>query len=215
MTLETWIAFAIASQIVLIVPGPTVMLIVGYGLTQGARAALMAVIGGCLGTASAFLIAFAGLGALLAASATAFTIIKWLGAAYLIYLGIQMWRVRIDPAEISQQASGSGSAPPSLSALFWRGYLSTLLNPKIVVFLVAFTPQFIDPSRPTGPQAALMTATFVTLAFLSDGALGVFASRARLLFVGKGNARKWLHRFGGGFLIGAGIFTALARRSET
>lgn len=220
MTLETWIAFAIASQILLIVPGPTVMLIVGYGLTQGARAALMAVLGGCLGTASAFVVAFGGLGAVLAASATAFTAIKWLGAVYLIYLGLQMWRIKTERSEVSQETElpsrlRATGLSPALWHLFWRGYISTLLNPKIVVFLVAFTPQFIDPTRPTLPQAVIMTVTFVTLAFISDGAMGIFASRVRILFVGEGRGRKWLHRIGGSFLIGAGIFTAFARRSDT
>ena len=96
MSLETWIAYAVATEILLIIPGPTVLLVVGYALTRGRGPALRAVAGSCLATACAFGVTFAGLGAVLAASATAFTVMKWVGAAYLVYLGVQMWRAKSD-----------------------------------------------------------------------------------------------------------------------
>lgn len=216
MSWETWIAYAIATELLLLVPGPTVLLVVSYALTRGTGPALWAVIGSCLGTLVAFAIAFGGLGALLAASSTAFTIMKWIGAAYLIYLGVTMWRARADNplAALTRENAaidgGPGRARKQRST-FWHGFITTLLNPKVVVFLVAFIPQFLDPGRPTAPQALIMTATFVGLAFLSDGAYALLASRARKTFLGP-RGLKWTQRLAGSLLIGAGLVTAAAKR---
>ena len=208
MSLETWIAYAVATEILLFIPGPTVLLVVGYALTRGSAPALWAVAGSCLGTTVAFVVAFAGLGAVLSASATAFMVMKWVGAAYLVYLGIQMWRAKADDM---LKVDGEAETPRQRST-FWHGFLTTLLNPKIVVFLVAFVPQFMNPAAPALPQALIMTATFVGLAFLNDGAYAVFAAKARESFLG-GRGMKWVQRTGGTLLIGAGFLTAAAKRT--
>lgn len=207
MSWETWIAYAVATEVLLIIPGPTVLLVVGYAITRGRGPALMAVAGSCLGISCAFAITFAGLGAVLTASATAFSVMKWVGAAYLVYLGIQMWRAKTETL-LEADAAGGKSRHRST---FAHGFVTTILNPKVVVFLVAFVPQFMNPAAPTMPQAVIMTATFVTLAFLSDGAYAVFASKARQSFLGV-RGMKWVQRVGGSLLIGAGLLTAATKR---
>ena len=208
MSLETWIAYAIATEILLFIPGPTVLLVVGYALTRGPAPALWAVAGACCATSVAFVIAFAGLGAVLSASATAFTVMKWIGAAYLVWLGIQMWRAKAE----TMLKVDEGAMGPRQRSTFWHGFLTTLLNPKIVVFLVAFVPQFMDPAQPTVPQAVIMAVTFVCFAFLNDGAYALFAAKARQTFLGE-RGMKWVQRVGGSMLIGAGFLTAAAKRT--
>lgn len=209
MSWETWIAYAVATEVLLIIPGPTVLLVVGYALTRGRGPALWAVAGSCLATACAFAITFAGLGAVLAASATAFTVMKWVGAAYLVYLGVQMWRAKADTL---LKVDGETGAKPRQRSTFAHGFITTILNPKIVMFLVAFVPQFMNPAAQAMPQAILMTVTFVTLAFLSDGAYAIFASKARETFMGA-RTMKWVQRTGGTLLIGAGLLTAATKRA--
>ena len=208
MSLETWIAYAVATEVLLIIPGPTVLLVVGYALTRGRGPALWAVAGSCLGITCAFAITFAGLGAVLSTSAVAFTVMKWAGAAYLIYLGIQMWRAKADTMLTVEEMPGGKQRQRST---FLHGFVTTILNPKVIVFLVAFVPQFMNPAAPAMPQAIIMTATFVTLAFLSDGAYAVFASKARQSLMGERTV-KWVQRTGGSLLIGAGLLTAATKR---
>lgn len=210
MSLETWIAYAVATEILLIIPGPTVLLVVGYAITRGRGPALWAVVGSCLAITCAFGITFAGLGAVLAASASAFTVMKWAGAAYLVYLGIQMWRTKADTLMKVEAGEARGGKTRQRST-FLHGFITTMLNPKVVVFLVAFVPQFMNPAASALPQAVLMTATFVVLAFLSDGAYAVFASRARQSFMSE-RTIKWVQRTGGSLLIGAGLLTAATKR---
>lgn len=207
MSWETWIAYAVATEVLLIIPGPTVLLVVGYAITRGRGPALLAVAGSCLGIACAFAITFAGLGAVLTASATAFNVMKWVGAAYLVYLGIQMWRAK---AETLLEPDAAGAKTRQRST-FVHGFVTTILNPKIVMFLVAFVPQFMNPAAPAMPQAVIMTATFVALAFLSDGTYAVFASKARQSFLGA-RGMKWVQRTGGAMMIGAGLLTAATKR---
>jgi len=212
MSIETWIAFAIATELILIIPGPSVLLVVAYALSRGQAAGLKCVLGCSTGAAFAFVAAFAGLGALLAASSMAFTAVKLVGAAYLVYLGIKMWRSKPKDLALSDP-SGAADTKKWRNSPYLHGLVTTVLNPKIAVFLVAFVPQFMDPAAAALPQAAIMTATFVSLAILSDGVYAIVASRARGLFLNAKTARL-MNRVGGSFLIGAGIFTALARRGS-
>ncbi|MEL6226496.1 MAG: LysE family translocator, partial [Pseudomonadota bacterium] len=154
MAFETWIAFAAASALLLAMPGPTVLLVVSYALGHGWRAALPSVVGVTLGDLVAMSVSMAGLGALLLASADLYTALRWLGAAYLVYLGIQLWRARTD-----SDADGGGLA--SRDALrqrdmFRNAFAVTVLNPKAIVFFVAFVPQFLDPGRPVLQQSVIM-----------------------------------------------------------
>lgn len=201
MTLETWLAFALASLIAVMIPGPVVVFILGRSLGGGWRAALPTVGGVALGDAVALTASLAGLGALLAASAAAFTVAKWLGAAYLIWLGIKLWRAPV----------GEAVALPARHA-FRDAFLVTVLNPKSIAFFVAFVPQFLDPASAFLPQAALVLVTFVGLGALN--ALGYALLAGKLSDAVKRPAiRRGFNRLGGGMLIGAGLATAAMRRA--
>lgn len=201
MTLETWLAFALASLIAVMIPGPVVVFILGRSLGGGWRAALPTVGGVALGDAVALTASLAGLGALLAASAAAFTVAKWLGAAYLIWLGIKLWRAPV----------GEAVALPARHA-FRDAFLVTVLNPKSIAFFVAFVPQFLDPAAAFLPQAALVLVTFVGLGALNAACYALLAGTLSDA-VKRPAIRRGFNRLGGGMLIGAGLATAAMRRA--
>jgi threonine/homoserine/homoserine lactone efflux protein len=204
MTFETWIAFALAAAAMLAIPGPTILLVVGQSLGAGGRRnALPLVAGVALGDLLAMVLSLAGLGALLAASATAFAALKWAGAAYLVWLGVRLWRAPVE----------AGAAPPlDARRALRRAFVVTALNPKGIAFFVAFVPQFLDPSSPFLPQAALLAATFVGLGALNAAAYALLAGRVSGA-VGRPAVRRWLNRAGGTVLVGAGLATAAVRRA--
>jgi len=198
-----WIAFVGASAALLAIPGPVVMLLLGYTLGYGRKAAAAAVPGVMLGDFTAMTISLLGAGAVLSASATLFMALKLTGAAYLVWLGIKLWRS--DPHLAVQTSSRY-----SRTRAFRDAFLVTAFNPKDIVFFVAFLPQFISASRPILPQIVIVEATFLGLILLSNTTwilLGSGVSR----FIRKPNHLKAANRFGAGWLIGAGAFTALSR----
>ena len=161
MSVEIWVAFVLATAVLLAIPGPTVMLVVGFALSHGRRSAWGTVPGVALGDLTSITFSFLGLGALLSASAAVFTSVKWMGAAYLVYLGVQMWRHRPAPE------NGPQYAEISRAAMFRRAWTVTTLNPKSILFFVAFLPQFIVPAAPPIPQMLILGATFVAMAALN------------------------------------------------
>lgn len=202
MSLETWIAFLLASAAMLAIPGPTILLVIGQSLGAGRGRALPLVAGVALGDLTAMTLSLAGLGALLATSATAFTVLKWAGAAYLIWLGVKLWRAPVEAA----------AAPPLTARRAFRdAYVVTALNPKSIAFFVAFVPQFVTPGAPFLPQAVILVASFVTLAALNALAYALLAGRLSGA-VARPAVRRGFNRVGGGMLIGAGIATAAMRR---
>jgi threonine/homoserine/homoserine lactone efflux protein len=201
MEISTWLAFVAAALAMLLIPGPTILLVIGQSLGGGARVALPLVTGVALGDLTAITLSLAGLGAILAASATLFTAVKWAGAAYLVWMGIRMWRAPVE--------AGDTPALPPRKALR-EAWLVTALNPKGIVFFVAFVPQFIDPARDFVAQAAVLVATFVTLAALNALAYAALASRLSGA-VRRPAVRRVLNRVGGGVLIGAGLAVAARR----
>ncbi len=207
MTLEIWLAYVLASTVLLLIPGPTILLIVSYALAEGRRAAWGTVAGATLGDIVAVTLSCIGLGALLAASAELFTVLKWLGAAYLIYLGIKMIRSR---PRIDLQDGAAARLPQR--AMFLHAFLVTTLNPKSIVFFVAFLPQFIAPSAPAAPQLALLGGTFVGLAVVICALYAILAGSLREA-VSRPSLLTAINRAGGGILIGAGLMMALVRRS--
>jgi threonine/homoserine/homoserine lactone efflux protein len=204
MTLATWLTFALASTVLLLIPGPTVLLVVSYALTQGRKVAVAVAAGVALGDFTAMTLSLAGLGALLLASSTLFTALKWVGAAYLIYLGIRLWRAPV--------SLPSAEAPPgNARGIFGHAFLVTALNPKSIAFFVAFVPQFIDHSAALLPQLAVMEATFVALATANALAYALAADRLRLRIRRPGTL-KWMNRAGGSCLGGMGAATAALGR---
>lgn len=201
MDIINWIGFVAASAALLVIPGPTTLLVMSFAMGRGWRSAFPAAVGVALGDLTAMVLSMLGVGAILAASATLFTVLKWIGAAYLVWLGISLWRAgaRPDPGGAIPQGTARG--------IFAKAWLVTVLNPKSIVFFVAFLPQFIDPAASFAVQMAILVPTFVCLAFanaLGYAALGARANRA----VTSPRTMRRLHRLGGGALIGAGVLTA-------
>lgn len=207
MTAETWLAFAAASAAVLAIPGPTVMLVVSYALGRGRSSGWWTVPGVTLGDFAAMTASLAGAGAVLAASATLFAILKYAGAAYLIWLGIRLWRARPEPASVAE-----ARAPMPGRSMLRNAFVVTALNPKSIVFFVAFVPQFVDPARPVLPQFAMLEATFLVLAAVNVTLWAVMAGTLRRKF-SRPSALKAANRVGGAFLVGAGAVTATARHA--
>jgi threonine/homoserine/homoserine lactone efflux protein len=207
MPLEIWITFAIATSVLLIIPGPTVMLVVSYALGRGRESAWATVPGVSLGDLTAMTVSLAGAGAVLAASSTLFTVLKLCGAAYLLWLGVGLWRAE-PKAPVIERAE---DAPRDRGRMFWHAYVVTALNPKSIVFFIAFVPQFVVPSAPVLPQFAIMTATFVGLAAVNTLVWALLAGEMRRRFA-RPETMRLINRTGGSFLIGAGVLTALARR---
>jgi threonine/homoserine/homoserine lactone efflux protein len=202
MTFETWLAFLVASAIVIVVPGPTVTLAVTYALSRGWRAAAPVAFGTICGDATALAASLLGVGALLAASQTLFSALKWIGAAYLILLGA--WMIL---AARSQGAMASAGAATRLR-MFAHGWIVTALNPRSITFFVAFLPQFITPSAPILPQALLLAATFLALATISIFGWTWIAARARSL-AHDPRTLVWLNRASGATLAGMGAWIGL------
>jgi threonine/homoserine/homoserine lactone efflux protein len=207
MTIETWLTFVAASAILLAIPGPTVLLVVSYALGQGWRAALPTALGVALGDFTAMTLSMLGVGALLTASAALFTALKWAGAAYLIWLGIKLWRAggMLDARPRHDPASGL--------KMLGHAWLVTALNPKSITFFVAFLPQFLDPQADFATQMLVYEATFVALAFANACGYALAASRVRSL-VGSARTVGLFNKAGGTLLIGAGLATATARATQ-
>lgn len=196
-------AFLLITFILVIAPGPIVTLVIATGATRGTRAALIAVAGSTLGNALLVGAIAAGLNVIIQYTAQIFELLRWLGAAYLIWLGIQAWR--------HAGAAAAAVDVPRDRVYFSRGFVVAISNPKTIVFFTAFLPQFIDPRLPAGYQLAVMCAVAVPLAALSDATWGVVAGAGRSFFLRRANA-KWLGRLSGLVLVGGGIWLSLTRR---
>lgn len=205
MAWQNWLAFAAASAVLLAIPGPTVLLVISYALGHGRRAARATVAGVTLGDFTAMTASLLGLGALLATSAAIFAALKWAGAAYLVYLGIRLWRAPVSGTLAGPDGAGAPHGRPR--AIFLHAYVVTALNPKSILFFVAFLPQFLDPARPLVPQLVLFEATFLTLAALNAGGYALLASLARRT-IRRPSVQMAVNRAGGTLLIGAGLLAA-------
>lgn len=206
MSLPLWFAFVAASAVLLIIPGPTILTVISYSVAHGKGARLPLAAAVALGDSTALGLSLLGLGALLATSALWFTVIKWIGGLYLIYLGFKLLRSGAAPAEVSAPV-----APRSRRALFVNTWLVTALNPKGMVFFVAFLPQFISPATPAAPQLWVLGVTFVVMATLNATLYAVFAGSARRLLA-SARAQRTFNLGGGGLLTAAGLWALWARR---
>lgn len=207
MSLELWIAFFLASSALLAIPGPTVMIVISYALSHGRASGWATVPGVTLGDFTAMTISLLGAGALLATSATLFTGLKLVGAVYLVWLGIKLWRTKPNLGDLQSEG---GNQP--MGSLFWNTYIVTALNPKSIIFFIAFVPQFIDPAAELIPQFAILEATFLSLAAVNVALWVILVGHLRSRFKRPGTL-KFVNRIGASFLIGAGVLTAGIQRS--
>jgi homoserine/homoserine lactone efflux protein len=203
MHFSLYLGFVLASAILILIPGPNVSLIVANSIAHGTRYGLLTVVG----TSSAIVVQLAltalGLTATLGALAGWFEWIRWIGVAYLLYLGIRQWTAA--PVDLTR----TRPQPKSFRAIALRGFLISLTNPKTLLFYGAFFPQFLAPGAPFAPQVALLSLTFFAIAASLDCGWALLAGRVRGVLAVHGRLR---NRLSGGCLIGAGIGLALAHR---
>jgi len=205
-TSSQWLAFLVASILFIQVPGPSLLFTIGRALTVGRREALVSVVGNGVGVTVQVLLVAVGLGAIVAASATAYTVIKVAGAAYVIWLGIQAIRHRGE----ARQALESQVAPTSSHALR-VGFIVGVTNPKTILFFVAFLPQFTNTAAGrVGVQMALLGVVFGVMAIGSDSIWALLASKARDWFARQPHRLDRLGAAGGAMMVGLGV-TLLAR----
>lgn len=206
-TPDALLAFSIASVVLFLIPGPAVVYIVNRAVVDGRTTAFASVAGLELGSFVHVVAATAGISAILATSATAFTIVKWLGAGYLLLVGIKTLTTR--PPTL-----GSGGVSITRQRAFVQGAVVNTLNPKVALFFLSFLPQFIDPSRgPVWIQSLVLGTVFTLLGCLVDGTWAVLADTVRHLLV-RGRAQAFVRRYvSGTMFVGLGIVAARANQA--
>jgi threonine/homoserine/homoserine lactone efflux protein len=208
MEFQTWVGFLVTSIILLLLPGPTVLTVISYSLSHGRSAKFALVAAVTLGDVTSAFFSLAGLGALLSASSVLFTIVKWSGGLYLIYLGCKTLysgavQVRED-IKFDEQRK-----------VFTSTYLVTALNPKSIIFYMAYLPLFVNPNSSAIYQMTLLACTFIVLACISTYCYSVFASSVREIFV-SAKAQKTINRLSGGMLCATGLLALqMARPSQS
>ncbi|MFC7495469.1 MULTISPECIES: LysE family translocator [unclassified Nocardioides] len=207
-TTSQWLAFLVASVLFVELPGPSLLFTIGRALTVGRRDALLSVVGNALGVTVQVLLVAVGLGAVVAASAQAYTALKIVGAAYVVWLGIQAIRHRAD-ARASLGAVDVTVARASARRSLRIGFTVGVTNPKTIVFFVAFLPQFVNESAGhTGLQLALLGVVFGAMALCSDSLWAIAAGRARDWFARRPQRLDTLGVAGGVMMIGLGATMA-------
>lgn len=212
MEFSTIWLFVIAAATLLIIPGPAVFYIMARSIEQGKKAGLVSVLGVSLGGAVHVLAGAIGVSAILMTSATAFHIVKYLGAAYLIYLGCKTLfsasdRTKSENPKVTREKCGK---------IFYQSALIEVLNPKTALFFLAFFPQFITPTAGSvAVQFLLLGSIFIMLAFISDGLYAILAASMRKWILGRKASSKLQSRITGYFYIVLGVFSAFASPSKT
>ncbi len=203
---ELYITFVLATILLILMPGPVVTLTVANALSYGTRQGLQTVIG--TSTATVLLLLVGGLG-----MASAFTLLaqwfewlRWLGAAYLVFLGIQMWRAK--PVSLGDDGHPAGDK----KSIFWQGFMVSITNPKSILFYAAFFPQFINPALPTGPQLLTLSITFFVIATTLDSCYALLCGRLRP-FLSNAKSGRVRNRITGSLMIGTGLALAFMRRT--
>ena len=198
MPLETWLAYTFVTASFLLIPGPTILLVISYSLIRGRQAVFALLLGVGLGDVVAMLLSFIGVGLLLQTVSIVFQFFIWIGAAYLIWLGIRMLRDESESLELSEKID-----PEVWHAIIANAFVITALNPKSIVFFLAFLPQFIDSEKSFITQSLILGSTFLGLALLSVVLYSLLSSfigqQMRLPLI-----HRWTNRIGGSLLIGAG-----------
>jgi threonine/homoserine/homoserine lactone efflux protein len=212
MDLSIWMTFVAASVALIVIPGPTVVLVLTYALTQGRRVAVALALGVGLGDLIAMVACLAGLGALVLASSALFGVVKWLGAAYLVWMGIGMIWSAINGGSAIRIAETAEDTVIPASRVFGNAVIVTALNPKGIVFFIAFVPQFIDQAASLLSQFSMLTATFVSLGVLNALFYALLANRLRTHIL-RPFVFTWMTRLGGSVLVGMGVLTATLRKA--
>jgi homoserine/homoserine lactone efflux protein len=209
MELSTWLAFFAAAWAISISPGAGAVAAMGAGLSHGFVRGYCLTVGLVLGILTQVLVVGLGLGALIAASSLAFSVIKWLGVAYLVWLGLKQWRAPVTPLV---PGAGERAAPVSRRALVLRGWMVNAVNPKGTVFLLAVVPQFLDLAHSLAPQYALIGATLVFTDLVVMGLYTALASKLlRLLRTPR--QMRTLNRLIGSLFVTIGVLLALVKRT--
>lgn len=211
MELQLWLAFFAASWAISLSPGPGALAAMSSGLAQGFRRGYWTTAGLVLGVWTQTLVVGAGLGALIATSGTAFTVLKWAGAAYLVGLGVQQWRAGAAPV-LPAGPAAAPSGPARRRDLVLRGWMVNAVNPKGTVFIMAVVPQFIVPTQPLVPQYLVIAATlgFTDLVVMA----GYTGLAARVLGLLRAPRQvRWLNRSFGALFVAAGALLATVRRA--
>lgn len=206
MNLELYLAFVVATTVLIVIPGPNVALIVAHSVSFGTRRGLVTVAGTQCAQAIQVAVTAIGMTSLMLLLSQWFEWLRWIGVAYLLYLGIRQWRRSFAPP--AGPAPAAGSARP----LFWQGFFVAMTNPKTLFFYAAFFPQFVDPTRPFAGQMVLLGLTYLAIATVLDGGYAIAAGKARAWF-GDARRMRWQSRISGSLLIGAGLGLALARKN--
>ena len=206
MELNVYSAFVIATVVMIAMPGPSVILTVAHSISFGWKNALATVAGATMGIAVQLLIAAIGLSSLLNLVSEVFEWLRWVGAVYLIYLGIKQWNNAQDSITID-------TSSVSKKNLFYQGLIITIPNPKSLIFIAAFLPQFIDATRPVTTQFAIIIPTFLIITFTVTSVWAMVAGNARV-YLSKKRAVKSVFRATGGLMIIAGLGLAVARRGN-
>ncbi|ABD08829.1 Lysine exporter protein (LYSE/YGGA) [Rhodopseudomonas palustris HaA2] len=203
MSLQLYLTYVSACIVLALLPGPVVTLVIANGLRHGTRAALANIVGAQLGLGLVIALVAAGLTTLMATMGYWFDWLRFLGAAYLVWLGIGLIRHPV------QGVATDAPPPPPRGGFFLQGVVVLLANPKVLVFFGAFIPQFVDMQRDHVPQVALLGATFMAIVAVTDAAYALLAGRARTMFSAR--RTRLLSRISGGFMIGGGVWLALSR----
>jgi len=210
-TLSQWLAFVVASALFIQVPGPSLLFTIGRALTVGRRDALLSVVGNALGIVTQVLAIAVGLGAVVAASAHAYTVLKVVGAAYVVWLGVQAIRHRGDARAALEGIDPASRRPAHALRSLRVGFTVGLTNPKTIVFFVAFLPQFVnDAAGHTGLQLAVLGLVFGAMCVASDSVWALAAGRARDWFARRPQRLDKLSLTGGVMMIGLGATMAAA-----
>jgi len=209
MSFDIWIAFIVATAIVTSLPGPTMLLVIGHAMVSGSKKTLITISGVILADCVLLCLALIGVGAVLYSSAVAFNFMKWLGVAYLIYIGVKQWREKPVP----MRGVVTNSKVESSKRMFLQGFLATLLNPKLIGFFMAFLPQFISTEQPMAPQLVVLVSTFLWVVFIILSGYSLLADQMRKRLKHP-RAMEVMNKASGATLIGAGLMTATLQQNN-
>lgn len=206
MSFEIWMTFVLASSVLMLVPGPAMLFMIGIAMNDGLSRAFTAIPGLALGLVVSITISLLGAGAVLLASAQLFTALKLAGAGYLVFLGVRLWMTKpSDP-------SVANSSDKSQKSLFWPAFFVAVLNPKALIFYIAFLPQFVDAKAAALPQFTILGATFCIVA-LTAAIVSAFAGSGLRRGAKSTKTLVVLNRCGAGAMVASGVLTASSVRN--